>query len=137
MLKIFLISLDVIIHLSCSLAAFMQKNSQKMFFLIFMTIIRIEKKKAYLSLPVLAACTQVGGVNCLFVLTIQTQIPTEFPIIDQIDEKKFLSIQKNAFFPLCSPGHSRSQRVYNPLILDCENHVFYHFLPETEILGEG
>ena len=98
MLKIFLISLDVIIHLSCSLAAFMQKNSQKMFFLIYMTIIRIEKKKAYLSLPVLAACTQVGGVNCLFVLTIQTQIPTEFPIINQIGKKKVLSIQKTHFF---------------------------------------
>ena len=54
-------------------------------------------KKTYLSLPVMAACTQVGGVNLFFVLTIQTQIPTEFPIIDQIDEKKLISILKTLF----------------------------------------
>ena len=84
----------------------MQTKSPKMFFLIYITIVRNNKK----GIPLLAShgslyTTGKGQLFIFLPFKHRYQRPTGFPMIVQIYEKK-IKYTNNAIFQLCSPGHS-------------------------------
>ena len=88
-----------VVHLRLSC----KKSHKKCFFLIYITIVRIDENKAYRH----GGLYTSGRGQLIIFFTIRTQTPTGFPIINHIYEKKFLSIQKRYF----STVFSRTQPV--------------------------
>ena len=70
------------------------KSHKKCFFLIYITIVRIDENKAYRH----GGLYTSGRGQLIFFFTIRTQTPTGFPIINHIYEKKVFKYTKTLFF---------------------------------------
>ena len=107
-----------VVHLRLSC----KESHKKCFFLIYITIVRIDENKAYRH-----GGLYTSGRGQLIIFFYHSNTNTNRVSDNQSYLwKKVFKYTKSAFFQLCSPGHSRSQRVkkaYGPILL------FWHRVP--------